>query len=114
MDLVDEGYQVIVGHGNGPQVGAINLALEFAANEGANTPLVPFAECGAMIQGYIGYHLQQSIYNELKYRDLKKEVVTLITEVVVDKDDSAFTQLTKPIGAFYTKAQAEQIERLES
>ena len=60
VDLSEEGYNVIVGHGNGPQVGMINLAMDFASSNGANTPSMPFAECGSMSQGYIGYHLQQS------------------------------------------------------
>ncbi|UPU39543.1 hypothetical protein MX850_01890 [Erysipelothrix sp. Poltava] len=60
VDMAEEGYEVIVGHGNGPQVGMINLAMEFAANNGGGTPAMPFPECGAMSQGYIGYHLQQA------------------------------------------------------
>ena len=63
VDLSEEGYNVIVGHGNGPQVGMINLAMDFASSNGANTPSMPFAECGSMSQGYIGYHLQQQLQN---------------------------------------------------
>lgn len=111
VDLVEEGYDVIVGHGNGPQVGMINLAMEFAASNGANTPTMPFAECGAMSQGYIGYHLQQSIRTELKHRKINKDVVTVITEVVVDKDDDAFKNLSKPVGMFYSKEDAEKISK---
>ncbi len=109
VDLVEEGYNVIVGHGNGPQVGMINLAMEFAANSGANTPLMPFAECGAMSQGYIGYHLQQSIRAELLSRGIKKNVATIVTQVVVDEKDEAFTNLSKPVGMFYSKEEAEKI-----
>ncbi len=109
VDLVEEGYDVIVGHGNGPQVGMINLAMEFAANSGANTPAMPFAECGAMSQGYIGYHLQQSIRTELKHRRINKEVATVITEVVVDENDEAFKNLSKPVGMFYSKEEADKI-----
>ena len=111
VDLVEEGYDVIVGHGNGPQVGMINLAMEFAANNGANTPIMPFAECGAMSQGYIGYHLQQSIRNELKHRKINKNVATVITEVVVDKNDNAFENLSKPVGMFYSKEEAEKVSK---
>lgn len=111
VDLVEEGYDVIVGHGNGPQVGMINLAMEFAANNGANTPIMPFAECGAMSQGYIGYHLQQSIRNELKHRKINKNVATVITEVVVDKNDDAFKNLSKPVGMFYSKEEAEKVSK---
>lgn len=109
VDLVEEGYNVIVGHGNGPQVGMINLAMEFAGNNGANTPLMPLVECGAMSQGYIGYHLQQSIRTELKLRNIKRNVATVVTQVVVDEKDEAFQNLTKPIGMFYSKEEAERI-----
>lgn len=109
VDLVEEGYNVIVGHGNGPQVGMINLAMDFAYNNGANTPAMPFAECGAMSQGYIGYHLQQSIKNELKSRGINKNVVTVVTQVVVDEKDPAFKNPTKPVGMFYSKEEAERI-----
>lgn len=109
VDLVEEGYHVIVGHGNGPQVGMINLAMDFAANNGANTPSMPFAECGAMSQGYIGYHLQQSIKNELTARKINKNVATVVTQVVVDENDQAFKNLTKPVGMFYSKEDADRI-----
>ena len=109
VDLVEEGHDVIVGHGNGPQVGMINLAFEFAANNNAGTPEMPFPECGAMTQGYIGYHLQQAIGRELKKRGINKPVVTVVTQVEVSKDDKAFQNPTKPIGSFYTKEQAEKI-----
>ncbi|MBO3445769.1 MULTISPECIES: carbamate kinase [Clostridia] len=111
VDLVEEGYNVIVGHGNGPQVGMINLAMDFAANNGANTPMMPFAECGAMSQGYIGYHLQQSIRTELKRRNVKKNVATIVTQVVVDENDEAFKNLTKPVGMFYSKEEADKIAK---
>ena len=109
VDLSQEGYSVVVGHGNGPQVGMINLAMDFAANNGANTPSMPFAECGSMSQGYIGYHLQQSIKNELDKRNIKKNVATIVTQVVVDEMDEAFKNLSKPVGMFYTKEEADEI-----
>lgn len=109
VDLVEEGYNVIIGHGNGPQVGMINLAMDFASNNGAGTPFMPFAECGAMSQGYIGYHLQQSIRNELNHRGINKNVATVVTQVVVDKNDKAFVNLSKPVGMFYSKEEAEKI-----
>ena len=89
VNLSNEGYNIVVTHGNGPQVGMINLAMDFAANKGANTPSMPFAECGSMSQGYIGYHLQQSIENELKSRKVDKNVATVITQVIVDKNDES-------------------------
>lgn len=111
VDLIEEKYEVIICHGNGPQIGAINLAMDFASNNGAGTPLMPFAECGAMTQGYIGYHLQQAIKQELNFRNINKEVATVITQVVVAKNDTAFTNLTKPVGMFYSKEQASLIAK---
>lgn len=110
VDLVEEGYDVIVGHGNGPQVGMINLAMDFSANNGGKTPSMPFPECGAMSQGYIGYHLQQSIQRELKARGINKECASVVTQVVVDGNDSAFQKPTKPVGMFYSKEDAERIQ----
>lgn len=110
VDLVCQGNKVIVTHGNGPQVGMINLAMEVSHNE-INSPEMPFAECGAMSQGYIGYHLQQSIQKELLKRGLKKNCLTVITQVLVDKEDFAFQNPTKPIGSFYSKEEAEEIAK---
>lgn len=111
VELVEEGCTVIVGHGNGPQVGMINLAMEYASSNGANTPAMPFPECGAMSQGYIGYHLEQAIKAELASHNIDKEVACVITEVVVDENDPAFTNPTKPIGLFYSKEEADQIAK---
>ncbi len=108
VDLADV-YKVVVTHGNGPQVGMINMAME-VSHEEANTPQVPFAECGAMSQGYIGYHLQQSIQEELVKRNMRKNCVTVLTQVVVDKKDKAFQNPTKPIGSFYTEEEAKKME----
>ncbi|CAM3073524.1 carbamate kinase [Streptobacillus felis] len=111
VSMAKEGYEVIIGHGNGPQVGMINLAMDYAANGDVKTPYMPFAECGAMSQGYIGYHLQQAIREELKNQGINKEVATIVTQVLVDKEDEAFKNLTKPIGMFYTKEVAEEIAK---
>ena len=111
VDMAKEGYEIIVGHGNGPQVGMINLAMDYAANGSAGTPYMPFAECGAMSQGYIGYHLQQAIREEMKKQGLERDVVALVTQVLVDLNDDAFNHPTKPVGMFYTKEQAEKIEK---
>ena len=108
VELADV-YDVVVTHGNGPQVGMINMAMEVSHDE-VNTPQVPFAECGAMSQGYIGYHLQQSIQEELIKQNIRKNCVTVITQVVVDKKDKAFLNPTKPIGSFYTKEEAMKLE----
>lgn len=109
VDLVAAGYEVIIGHGNGPQVGMINLAMEHSALNGGGTPAMPFPECGAMSQGYIGYHLQQAIENELAKRGIHKNVATVITQVVVDPQDPGFRHPTKPIGSFMSKEEADRI-----
>ena len=109
VDLIEAGNQVVIAHGNGPQVGMINLAMSTAANAKAIKSDMPFPECGAMSQGYIGYHLQNSIQNELKARGLKKSVATVVTQVLVDENDPAFRHPSKPIGAFYSKEEADRI-----
>ncbi len=109
VDLIEAGNQVVIAHGNGPQVGMINLAMSTAAAAKAIKSDMPFPECGAMSQGYIGYHLQNSIQNELKARGIKKNVATVVTQVLVDENDPAFQHPTKPIGAFYSKEEAERI-----
>lgn len=101
------GYELAIAHGNGPQVGRILLASETAANV---TPAMPFDVCGAMSQGYIGYHIQQGLKQALKGRGRDIPVVTVVTQVVVDKDDPGFKNPTKPIGAFYTEEEARKLE----
>ena len=108
VEIVKEGHQVIIAHGNGPQVGMINLAME-ESHKSIDSPEMPFAECGAMSQGYIGYHLQQSIQKELAKRNINKNCATIITQVEVDKNDKAFENPTKPIGSFYTEEEAKKI-----
>lgn len=109
IGLIEDGNKVVISHGNGPQIGQINLGMNFAAQRG-KVSAFPFPECGAMSQGYIGYHLQQSLQNELHRRHLTKNVVTMITQILVDAADPAFQSPSKPIGDFYTKEQAAQIE----
>ncbi|MBR3037201.1 MAG: carbamate kinase [Clostridia bacterium] len=109
VDLIEAGNQVVIAHGNGPQVGMINLAMSTAANAKAIKSDMPFPECGAMSQGYIGYHLQNSIQNELKARGIAKSVATVVTQVLVDESDPAFQHPSKPIGAFYSKEEADRI-----
>ena len=109
VKLVKDGNDVIVAHGNGPQVGMINLAMEYSSNNGGNTPAMPFPECGAMSQGYIGYHLQQSIQKELKDNGLNKPCATIVTQVIVDENDDAFKNPTKRIGSFYSEEEAKKI-----
>lgn len=109
VDLVEDGNEVIVCHGNGPQVGMINLAMETAHNSNPQISNIPFAECVAMSQGYIGYHLQKAIKNELSKRNMKNAVSTIITQVKVDKNDEAFANPTKPVGLFYSKEESEKL-----
>lgn len=109
--IVKEGNEVIVVHGNGPQVGMINLAFDNSYQNDAGTPLMPFAECGAMSQGYIGYHLQQTITDYLNEEGIDKECVTIITQVLVDLNDPAFNNPTKPVGMFYSKEQSEEMAK---
>lgn len=109
VDLIEDGNQVIIAHGNGPQVGMINLGMNFAFEQGKVKGEMPFPECGAMSQGYIGYHLQNAIGNELKKRGIKKDVACVVTQVVVDEKDDAFNKPTKPVGAFYDKATADKM-----
>lgn len=108
IGLVAAGNQVVISHGNGPQVGQINLGMNYAAENGKGAAF-PFPECGAMSQGYIGYHLQQSLQNELHKRWMNKSVCTIVTQIAVDPNDPAFKSPTKPVGDFYTKEQADAI-----
>lgn len=109
VDLIEEGHQLVIAHGNGPQVGMINQAFD-VAHHSVNTPEIPFPECGAMSQGYIGYHLQNAIRDELVSRSLPNEIATIVTQVIVDEADSAFTHPTKPIGSFYSEEESKQLE----
>lgn len=109
VDLISKGYEVIVTHGNGPQVGAINLAFFEASKNNSKIPVMPLPECIAMSQGYIGYHIESKIKEELYKRRLCRNVISVITEVVVDKNDKAFSNPIKPIGGYYNK---EEIAKL--
>ena len=111
VDLIAQGNEVIIAHGNGPQVGMINLGMATAAEAGAIKSDMPFPECGAMSQGYIGYHLQNAIGNELASRGMHKDVATVVTQVLVDENDPAFQNPTKPVGAFYDKETADRIAK---
>ena len=111
VDLIQKGNKVIIAHGNGPQVGMINLAMEVAANTSANTPEMPFPECGAMSQGYIGYHLQNALREELLERGMNIPVATVITQVIVNKNDPAFSKPSKPIGKFYSEKEAIKLHK---
>lgn len=108
-DLIEDGYEVVVTHGNGPQVGNINLAMEELHRIYPNDPLTPLSVCVAMSQGYIGYDLQNALREELLNRGINKSVSTIITQVCVDENDEAFNNPTKPIGKFLTKEEADEL-----
>lgn len=108
-DMIEQGWDVAIGHGNGPQVGFILRRSEIAAKaEGMHE--VPLDVCGADSQGAIGYALQQTLQNELYQRGIKKKVVTVITQTLVDKEDPAFKNPTKPIGSFMDEEEAKRRE----
>lgn len=106
-DISCKGYEIGIVHGNGPQVGRILLASETAKDV---TPAMPFDVCGAMSQGYIGYHIQQALRFALARRNRNMPVTTIETQVVVDKDDPGFKNPTKPIGPFYSEKEAKALE----
>lgn len=107
VDLIEEGNDVVISHGNGPQVGMINIAMTELNKLHPKYSICPMSVCVAMSQGYIGYDLQNTIREELLNRNIQKGVSTVITQVEVDKDDKAFKNPTKPIGSFMTKEEAD-------
>jgi carbamate kinase len=111
VDLIEDGHIVSIVHGNGPQVGQIVATVEDALKQNSSNVMFPFDVCGSFSQGYIGYHLQNAIAEELNKRGIKKAVGTVVTQVVVDKNDGGFQNPTKPIGSFYTKEMAEKFEK---
>ena len=107
-DLIEEGHQVVVVHGNGPQVGMINNAMSALSREDENQPNTPLSVCVAMSQAYIGYDLQNALREELRIRGfVRTPVVTVVTQVRVDPNDPAFENPSKPIGKFLTKEEAD-------
>ncbi len=109
VDLIEEGHEVVIAHGNGPQVGQIVATYEGAAQGDPNFKVMPFPECGAMSQGYIGYHLQQAIREEMRNRGINKHIASLVTQVIVDEKDPAFQNPTKPVGSFFTEEEAKKM-----
>lgn len=109
-DLIQDGHEVIIAHGNGPQVGMIQVAMtELTRSDPEKYIPCPLSVCVAMSQGYIGYDLQNGIREELLDRGINKGVATVLTQVVVDPEDPAFKKPTKPIGAFMTKEEADKM-----
>ena len=111
VDLIEQGNEVVIAHGNGPQVGMINLGMATAAEAGAIKSDMPFPECGAMSQGYIGYDLQNAIRAELLKRGIFKTVSTILTQVIVDPYDDAFHHPVKVIGRYMDAKEAEAEEQ---
>ncbi|MCL6570237.1 MAG: carbamate kinase [Bacillus sp. (in: Bacteria)] len=107
VDFIEKGIDIIISHGNGPQVG--NILLQQRAADSVKNPAMPLDTCGAMSQGMIGYWMQNAMDKVLKERSIEKNVVTIVTRVVVDKNDPAFLHPTKPIGPFYSEAEAKKI-----
>ena len=108
-DLIEQGNQVILAHGNGPQVGIINNAMTALTHEDPHQGMTPLSVCGAMSQAYIGYDLQSALREELLSRHIDKPVCTVVTQTVVDAKDPAFQNPTKPIGKFLSKEEADEI-----
>lgn len=109
-EISASGYEMGIVHGNGPQVGRILLASETAKDV---TPAMPFDVCGAMSEGYIGYHLQQALKHSMQKRGKDFPVLTVVTQMVVDKEDKGFKNPTKPIGPFYTEEEAKELESIK-
>lgn len=109
-DMVREGYNVVVTHGNGPQVGFALQRCEIA-NEVSGMPTIPLVNCVADTQGGIGYQIQQALTNEFAKRGINKKVASVITQVEVSKDDPNFENPTKPVGSFFTLEQAEEMRK---
>jgi carbamate kinase len=108
VHIVRKGYELIIVHGNGPQVGNLLIQMEEAANK---IPPYSLDVCDAMTEGSMGFLLERALVNELRRRSVDKEVASLVTQVVVDKDDPAFVKPTKPVGPFYEKFRAQQLAR---
>ena len=109
-DLIEQGYQIIISHGNGPQVGFIMLRSEVARRE-TGLHMVPLVNVVADTQGSIGYQIQQALNNELAIRGIAGQSLTVVTQVVVDKDDPGFAKPSKPVGEFYDPSQIEKVRR---
>lgn len=108
VDMIEQGWRVVVTHGNGPQVGFILIRSEVASNV---IHTVPLDSCGADTQGAIGYQIQQALFNEFRKRGLKKQAATVVTQVLVDQDDPSFQKPSKPIGPFYDAEKAQKYQK---
>lgn len=109
VGLISQGHEIIISHGNGPQVGMLQKALDLAADADKTVARFELPECTAMSQGYIGFHLQKGILKELKRQGMPWHVAAVVTQIEVDPQDPAFQNPTKPIGSFYSEADAKQM-----
>lgn len=109
VGLIKQGHEIIISHGNGPQVGMIKLGLDTAAEANEKVCRFPLPECTALSQGYIGFHLQNGILRELRRERMPWHVATVVTQIEVDPSDPAFKNPTKPIGAFYSEQEAKNL-----
>lgn len=110
IGLISQGHEIIISHGNGPQVGMIHQAFDIASGTDEKISAMDLMECTAMSQGYIGYHLQKGIKKELRTRHMPWHVASVVTQVAVDRNDPAFLKPAKPIGSFMTKEEMEEIK----
>lgn len=108
VDMMEHGNEIILVHGNGPQVGIIQKAFTLAHGEQSDLPVMELYDACAMSQGYLGFYLQQGLANELERRGKDRKVATIVTEIEVDKDDPAFQNPVKPIGLFLTRHQVDE------
>ncbi|HOY38562.1 MAG TPA: carbamate kinase [Bacteroidales bacterium] len=108
LNLIKNDYNLVIGHGNGPQVGNAMLC-NIAGNKMFDLPLMPLDICGSYTQGFIGYIIEQQLKNILLRNNIEKDILTLVTQVVVDKNDTAFQNPTKPVGPYYTKEEMEAL-----
>lgn len=112
LEVIEQGNEIIITHGNGPQVGMIQKAFALAHDEDTSIPKIDLPECGAMSQGYIGYHLQQAIGASMHKAYKRWHVASVVTQIEVDPEDSAFEHPSKPIGQFMSKEQMEEEKKL--
>lgn len=112
LKVIEQGNEIIITHGNGPQVGMIQKAFALAHDEDTSIPKIDLPECGAMSQGYIGYHLQQAIGASMHKAYKRWHVASVVTQIEVDPEDSAFEHPSKPIGQFMSKEQMEEEKKL--
>lgn len=114
VDIIVKGHKLVICHGNGPQIGMINLSFNIANKVDPNISQMPFPECCSMSQGYIAYHLQQALQEELAKRKIAKDVIGLVTQTLVSENDSAFDNPTKPVGPFYHEDEAKKLAKINN